>query len=411
MWRSLAPVLMALLLSNPVARPAGAAWGQKSRNCPRLVSTLETLEQAGTDPADPHLRRLRNRVADKCVAMNEIQVLGTHNSYHIEPKPPLMSLLLSADPAFAGLQYSHPALDVQFGMEGARQIEIDVFADPDGGLYYYRRILVILNQDIESHIPELLEPGFKVLHAQDVDFRTQCLTFVDCLHQIKDWSDANPRHLPLMVLVEAKDDTIPDPLDLGFVIPIPIGTPELDALDAEIRSVIPARQLITPDRVRRGRPTLEDAILTIGWPRLDAVRGKIMFLLDNEGKRAAYLNGHPSLEGRVIFTNSTPGDPDAAFVKMNDPFATSPSIAEVVAAGYVVRTRSDADTVEARSGDTGPRDAALASGAQAVSTDYPEPDPRFGTGYMVAIPGGMPARCNPVNAPAGCRNEALERLN
>ena len=54
--------------------------------------------------------------------------------------------------------------------------------------------------------------------------------------------------------------------------------------------------------------------------------------------------------------------------------------------------------------------AALASGAQWVSTDYPVPDPDFGTGYFVQIPDGSPARCNPVNAPPGCRSAALETL-
>ena len=75
-----------------------------------------------------------------------------------------------------------------------------------------------------------------------------------------------------------------------------------------------------------------------------------------------------------------------------------------------MRTRADADTVEARTGNTAPRDTAIASGAQYVSTDYPVPDPDFGTGYFAAIPGGLPGRCNPVNAPAGCRTAALERL-
>jgi len=110
----------------------------------------------------------------------------------------------------------------------------------------------------------------------------------------------------------------------------------------------------------------------------------------------------------MIFTNSEPGDPDAAFVKLNDPFDSA--IGAFVDAGYLVRTRSDADTFEARDNDTGPRDAALASGAQFVSTDYYQPDLDFMTGYFVEIPGGMPARCNPVNAPSGCRAEGLERL-
>jgi hypothetical protein len=43
-------------------------------------------------------------------------------------------------------------------------------------------------------------------------------------------------------------------------------------------------------------------------------------------------------------------------------------------------------------------------------TDYPIPDPDFGAGYVVAISGGMPARCNPINGPAGCSAEALERI-
>ena len=73
----------------------------------------------------------------------------------------------------------------------------------------------------------------------------------------------------------------------------------------------------------------------------------------------------------------------------------------------LVRTRADADTVQARSNDTTMRDAALAGGAQFVSTDYEVPDPRFGP-YVVRIPGGTPARCNPVTAPPGCRSTDVE---
>ena len=84
-------------------------------------------------------------------------------------------------------------------------------------------------------------------------------------------------------------------------------------------------------------------------------------------------------------------------------------IQQLVADGYLVRTRADGDTVQARSGDTTQRDAALASGAQFVSSDFPEPTSEFGTAYQVVLPGGAsPARCNPVRMPAGCRDDALE---
>jgi hypothetical protein len=111
----------------------------------------------------------------------------------------------------------------------------------------------------------------------------------------------------------------------------------------------------------------------------------------------------------VLFTNAVAGSADAAFVEQNDPREDPALIPGLVQTGYIVRTRADADTEQARSGDTADRDAALASGAQYVSTDYPIPDPLFGTGYFVAIPDGAPGRCNPVNAPIGCRSAALER--
>jgi hypothetical protein len=407
MRRVLSVLTFAVLLAH--AAPAAAVRGEKDPACPKWVARLEQLEQAGRSDTRG-ARRWRNRIADHCVAMNEVQMLGTHNSYHVQPRPALLDLyFMTAPSVFGAWEYTHLPLDQQFSNEGIRQIELDVFADPQGGLFARRGGLVLINEDPNSGIPDLQVPGFKVLHIQDYDFETTCFTFVECLSVVKAWSDAHPHHLPIVILTELKDDQVPDVGVGGVAIPVPIGPAELDALDAEIRSVFPRRKLITPDDVRRGRSTLEDAVLTLGWPRLGLARGKVLFLMDNGGHyRRDYLAGHPVLENRVLFTNSNPGSPDAAFVERNNSFDAS--IPDVVAAGYLVRTRADADTVEARAGNTAPRDAAIGSGAQCVSTDYPVPNPAFGTGYFVAIPDGMPARCNPVNGPEGCREEALERL-
>jgi hypothetical protein len=289
---------------------------------------------------------------------------------------------------------------------GIRQLELDLYADPEGGLFAAPVGPIAAGQE-PQRIPELDAPGFKVLHAPDIDFESSCPTFVSCLREIKQWSDAHPWHLPLLVLVEVMDQPLPDPFALGFALPVLVGEREFDAIDEEIRSVFPPGRLITPDGVRGERPTLEEAVLKDGWPALAQSRGRVMFALDNRAKREAYLAGHPSLEGRVMFTNSRPGEPDAAFVELNDPLTDQALIRELVEKGYLVRTRADADTVEARLGDTARRDAALASGAQFVSTDYPVPDPRLGTGYAVAIPDGSLARCNPVTASVVCSADLL----
>jgi len=338
------------------------------------------------------------------VLMNQVQYLGTHNSYHIEPRADLLDRLSDFDSDLAqSLEYTHIPLREQFDKQGIRQIELDIFDDPDGGRYANRMVLTLLGEDPASGVPELDEPGLKVLHVQEIDFESTCYSFVSCLTEIKAWSDANPGHLPIMVLVEAKDEEIPDP-GLGFVVPLPFGADALNRIDEEIRSVFPPEQLLVPDDVRGDFATLEVAVLTQGWPRLSEARGRIMFALDNGGdKRDTYIAGHSSLAGRVLFTDSPPGTPEAAFMKRNDPLGNPDEIESLVEQGYMVRTRADADTVQARSGDTTQREAALASGAHFISTDYPVPDPRF-TDYQVRLTGDGIARCNPVS-PGNCEGE------
>jgi Phosphoinositide phospholipase C, Ca2+-dependent len=334
-------------------------------------------------------------------------VLGTHNSYHVQPAPPLLDAIRAVDPDLAGtLEYSHRPLDEQLDA-GIRQIELDVFADPGGGLYADPAGPAAVGIPGPPVAP-LEEQGFKVFHVQDVDQGSTCPTLVRCLRILRDWSADHPEHVPVLVLVEVKDDPIPDP-GLGFVVPLPVGPGELDDLDAEIRSVFPEDWLVTPDLVRGEAPTLEEAVLARGWPELGEIRGRVVFALDNEdGHRDDYVAGHPSLAGRVLFTSSPPGTPEAAFVKRNDPVADGAEIRTLVGDGYLVRTRADADTVQARSGDTTQRDAAFASGAQYVSTDYPEDDPAFPAEYAAVLPGGGPGRCNPVTAPPGCAADDVE---
>lgn len=422
------PLLLSLLLLVPLAAPPAWAGGAphsravEARDpCAASARGLERLE--ALRDALPHLppwirhwlergvdraiERVAQGYADRCVGLNQVQVLGTHNSYHIQPPPILINAYLQFDPNAYQLEYTHRPLPEQFDL-GIRQIELDVFADPQGGLYAEPFGYKLLQGDFNARLSGMDSPGLKVLHIQDIDWNSRCPTFLGCLDQIEAWSEAHPDHLPIFVLVEVKDDPITDPLGFGFVHPLPFDAQAFDTLDDEIRSAIPPDRLLTPDDVRGRFPTLEEAVLTRGWPRLGEARGKVLFGLDNEGKRDIYRDGRPSLEGRVLFTNAVPGDADAAFVKVNEVFGNQDLIQELVARGYLVRTRADADTIEARSDDPTRRDAAIASGAQYVSTDYPEPDP-FDGQYVVELPGGPPGRCNPVNAPPGCRDDVLER--
>ncbi len=334
------------------------------------------------------------------IRLNQIQVIGTHNSYHAGLTPAVGNLLRQKNPkAFDELDYSHPALTRQLD-SGVRQLELDIYADTQGGRFAHPFGAAMAGKDAPPFDPDgvMRRPGFKVLHLQDIDYVSNCQPFVACLAEVRAWSQAHPGHDPLFILVETK--TQPPIPGVPMVAPEPFTPAAMDALDAEIRSVFPREALVVPDDVRGTRPSLRDGVLNGGWPSLEAARGRVVFLLDQTNVTAIYTAGHPSLEGRVLFTNADPAAPDAAFVERND--GPAAEIADLVRQGFLVRTRADSDTHEGRTGETGRRDTALASGAQLVSTDYPAAEPARWTGYSVALPGGATLRCNPVSAGTTC---------
>lgn len=345
---------------------------------------------------------------DALVRINQIQVIGTHNSYHAGFAPSATKLWKKMNPrVYAALNYRHPKLAVQLDA-GVRQIEIDVFADTKGGLYahpYGQKLIAEagLPPDPPFDPKHLMEkPGFKVLHVQDVDYRSNCEPFTECLKEVRAWSKAHPQHLPVFILVETKQHKLH--VDFPTVTPEPFTTAVLDNLDRAILSVFPRKAIITPDDVRGHYATLNEAVRADNWPTLAKARGKVVFLLDQKSVGPAYLVGHPSLRGRVLFTNAIPGQPDAAFIEQND--APASAIDALVEQGYLIRTRTDEPGKQAPVDDTSRRDEVLSSGAQILSTDYPASEPAS-SGYEVKLPGDAIARCNPVLRPKGCINADL----
>lgn len=334
---------------------------------------------------------------DDTVRLNELQFIGTHNSYKSAPDAAILNWLTfgaAVAPQIADalgdprqLNYDHPPLSVQL-QRGVRTFELDVFADPAGGAFSRPLLDRLLSLGLPRPVG-VDAPGMKVLHIQDIDYRSTCPTLIACLGELRAWSDATPGHLPVVINVELKDDPLPEPFD-GTVL-TPFDAAQLDAVDAEIRSVLGDR-LITPDDVRGDAADLRTAITTEGWPTVAESRGRFLIFMDNANLRDLYLDGHPSLQGRVMFTSSGEGQPDGAVIKENSP-GNGSRLRALVEAGYLVRTRADADVVAP---SPAIRDIALASGAQIVHTDFPPGQSQVGTGYVVSFGTRVAARCNPV---------------
>ena len=336
----------------------------------------------------------------KGLRLNQLQVIGSHNSYKQAIDAPLLRLMAAANSDARALDYAHPPLQEQLDL-GLRALELDLFYDPAGGRYAEPRGLELQQRmgfEPAVYVRDKMQtPGFKVLHITDVDFRSNCATLEDALTELGEWSQRNADHLPVIVTMNLNDKAAPFP---NATQPAPFDAAALDLLDETIREGLGEDRLITPDLVRGDSGSLEAAVLTSGWPKVEDVRGRFLFVIDEGGaKRQAYVAGHASLKGCALFTTSDPGAPEAAVLIINDPKRDQETIRQRVNEGYLVRTRADAETAEARAGDHSRFAASRACGAHVISTDYPLPDERLGTGYSVAFEGGVYARRNPLTAP------------
>jgi len=263
--------------------------------------------------------------------------------------------------------YSHAPLNEQLD-NGVRSFELDIHPFTD---------------------------GFAVMHVPLVDPGSTCPAFVDCLRTVWTWSENNPHHIPISILLEFKiAEAALDSRPL-----MALDFPMLEMLEAEILSVFPRESLLTPDDVRGEYETLTASVKANGWPPLKDTLGKVFFVLHNRRElRQTYTESHRTLEDRILFVNSSPDRDDCAFIVVDNPY--SDAILELLAQGMMLRVRSDGGLRQGREGDTSRRDVAFSSGAQVISTDFPAGEEHPATGYVVAFEGNAPARCSPVNAPA-----------
>ena len=335
---------------------------------PRLLAPLCALVAAaalsackGGDAGDSAAPPDVTHRLDDQLTFSDVLALGTHNSYHVET---------SSRPEW---DYTHLPLDEQLGEQGVRQFELD------------------LNWDSGDDV-------WRVYHVPLIDQGTTCDLFSECVAVMAEWSAQNPGHHPILTLLELKDVApTDDPEEAALM---------LAAAEEAVRSAWGDR-VITPDEVMGAAGSLNEAVATAGWPTLGSLRGRSAWVLHAGGDwNDLYTEAGATTAGRLFFPDGQ-GElesPTAAVHVMNDAF--DPNIAVAVARGALVRTRTDGDGDEARANDYTKANAALVSGANFASTDFPAP--HYETGYVVAIPEGTPSACNPVHAPEGCLSTDIE---
>jgi hypothetical protein len=311
--------------------------------------------------------------------LNAMHVLGSHNSYRPELDPAALAHQRQVmGQRSTGVEYGHPPIKAQLDL-GLRQVEFDPYADSAGGLY-----VAPYAQDPDK-LAVMNRPGAKVLHAPVLDSRTHCLTLANCFGEVAQWSRAHPGHALIVIFVNTKEEPFNTPL-----IPDPplYNEADLASIDADAIAAFGRDHVVTPDDVRGDAASLRQAVIAGRWPALRSARGKVLLVLDSNPRISQlYRQDHASLKGRMMFGLYDVAEPEAAVFNIQDPKAEEARIKALVGQGFLVRTRSDADTKEARAHDQTRLQAALRSGAQVISSDYypGAPDP-LGLGFVVSPP-------------------------
>lgn len=276
-------------------------------------------------------------LSDTSVKLNEIRTLHTHNSYKRALPESLyeLSAKVFGPDKFKSAMYEHdtPVKQLENGVRG---LELDIRWQ--------------LN-------------GFKIFHQPVPDNLSTSPDWEMTLEELRLWSDANPNHVPVTVLVEIKKDN-------------PYWNPlyrEMDAnkfrqLDETVKIVMGSKA-ITAAELMGSYPTLGAMVANNAWPALDTLKGRFIFLLHPDSVYTElYINRDKTLKTQMFVPMIANGEVEnfydfAAFVLSNEPYDAR--IKDLVNNNYIVRTMMDSGQWY----NPARKAAALESGAQMLTTD------------------------------------------
>ncbi len=210
------------------------------------------------------------------VKFNEVAFIGTHNSYQIYPTEEYRRLYNTLGYMTFGIvntekaNFNMDTLTNQFEL-GVRNVEIDIEVVSEGG-----------------------EVSFAVSHDPVLDNTSSCYDFALALEEIKLWSDNNPGHLPISVLIEPKDGVLPvhnmKKLSLDYA----------RFLDKLLREKL-GDSLLTPKEVIGDYSSFKEMRENDGWPFLKDMLGKVIVILHPSDVSEAYVAEDESIKTQAMF--------------------------------------------------------------------------------------------------------------
>ncbi|MBE6775106.1 MAG: hypothetical protein E7543_02835 [Ruminococcaceae bacterium] len=279
------------------------------------------------------------------VKINEIAVIGTHNSYQLLATPQKRALenvrsFLSSGEKGGNRNFEMDTFTEQLE-RGVRNLEIDIETVDDGG-----------------------SVSFIVTHKPIDDNASSAYNFAKGLEEILLWSDNNPGHLPVYLLIEPKEkvDNINNMKSFSFEYAL--------ELDRTLREVLGDR-LLTPGLVKGEFETFEEMRMADAWPTLSEASGKIIVLMHPCDVTEQYIEADTLISSQAMFPVLRFEDIDksyASFILDNEPESAAEHNKKTVGEkNLMVRSRADnyPDFSDERYA------SADGCGSHIITTDYP----------------------------------------
>lgn len=279
------------------------------------------------------------------VKINEIAVIGTHNSY--QQLATTQKRVLEEVRSF-----------ISSGKKGGnRNFEMDTYTEQ------LEKGIRNLEIDIET-VDDGKKVSFIVTHNPITDNVSSAYDFVKGLDEILLWSENNPNHLPVYLLIEPKGDVDKIYNMKNFSLEYAL------ELDKTIKETL-GEKLFTPKQVKNGFDTFKEMRMADCWPTLKEAAGKIIVLLHPCSVTQEYIDLDVSLSSQVMFPMLRFEDiekPYASFILDNEPQdAIMHNKKTVQTNKLMVRTR--ADNYPDFSNEK--YDCADKCGSHIITTDYP----------------------------------------
>lgn len=253
------------------------------------------------------------------VKLNEISVMGTHNSYQLLASLPKRALMRTLQIISFGKVENKAVFEMDTLTEqlehGVRNLEIDIETVDDNG-----------------------NVSFIVTHDPILDNVSSCYDFGKALEEIRLWSDHNPGHFPVYLLIEPKGE-VPQKNNMqNFSVEYAL------ELDKTIRNAL-GDKLLTPKLVMGDYASFEEMRENDSWPELKDCAGKIIVLLHDCSVTKSYINVDTSIRTQAMFPMlrfDSIDKPYTSFILENDPAAAVKNNKITVDEKKImVRTRAD----------------------------------------------------------------------